>query len=119
MPSKHEHITKAEGNASFAKSLSLDNQTRIDRALVVLFYAAMHYVEAYLATTRQHLRSHAVRDRVLGTEPELKKVFKEYQDLKFCGYNARYEMYAFTPDDVTYQALKDFETIKGHLQKFL
>ena len=64
MPSKLEHVTKADGNAAFALSLTLDNQTRIDWALVALFYAAMNYVEAYLATSNQDLRSHTTRDRM-------------------------------------------------------
>ena len=92
MPSKQEHITKAEGNATFALSLELTSQPRIDWALVALFYAALHYVEAYLATQTVHLRSHTARDSVVAREPILKKIFSQYQDLKFYGFTARYEM---------------------------
>jgi hypothetical protein len=48
VPSKDEHIKKAEGNETFAASIQPDNQTQIDWTLVILFYAAVHYVEAYL-----------------------------------------------------------------------
>ena len=73
MPSKLDHITKADGNAAFAMSLPLDGQTRIDWALIALFYAAMHYVEAYLAALGQHVRSHTTRDTYLGRDINLKK----------------------------------------------
>lgn len=119
MPSKQEHITKADGNATFAGSLPLDNQSRIDWALVALFYAAMHYVEAYLATVGQHLKSHTTRDNVIGRDSTLRGIFSEYQDLKYYSYNARYEMCGFTAGDVTNHAMKDFEAIKSHLLKFL
>jgi hypothetical protein len=90
--SKLGHITKADGNAALAMSLPLDSQTRIDWAFIALFYVAMHYVEAYLATLGQHVRSHTTRDTYLGRDINLKKVYTEHQDLKFYGYSARYEM---------------------------
>jgi len=96
-------------------SLSLDNQTRIDWALVILFYAAVHYVEAYLAVSNQHLRSHAARDNVIGRDGYLKRIYMEYQDLKFYGFSARYEACAFRAEDVTGIAAKALQTIKSHL----
>ena len=119
MPSKQDHLTKADGNAALAMSLPLDSQTRIDWALIMLFYAAMHYIEAYLATLNQHLRSHTTRDTVVGRGVNLKKIFTEYQDLKFYGYTARYEAYGFKAQDVTNEAAKHFATIKGSLQPLL
>lgn len=119
MPSKQDHVRKADENAAFALSLTLDNQTRIDWALIILFYSALHYVEAYLATLGQHLKSHRSRDSVVGRDPNLKKIFPEYQDLTFYGYNARYEMYGFTSDDVTKRAAKEFAAVKTHLKPLL
>jgi hypothetical protein len=113
VPSKLDHITKADGNAAFAMSLPLDSQPRIDWALIALFYAAMRYVEAYLATLGQHLRSHTTRDVHLG------RIHTEYQDLKFYGYAARYETFRFKAEDVTNQAAKHFAAIKANLQPLL
>lgn len=115
MPSKLEHVAKADGNAAFALSLTLDNQTRIDWALVALFYAAVHYIEAYLAVSNQHLKSHATRDNVIGRDAYLKRIYIEYQDLKFYGFSARYEACAFRPHDVTGIAVKAFEIVKLHI----
>lgn len=120
MPSKTAHIEKAERNANFALSLSLDSPAKIDWALVALFYAALHYIEAYLdATAGIHLRSHDSRDRMIGRESNLKKIFSEYSDLKYYGYNARYEVDPFTADDVRKYAAKHFSTIKTSLIAYL
>lgn len=114
MPTREQHVTKADGNAAFALSLPLDNQSQIDWALVALFYAAMHYVEAYLAPT-VHLKSHETRDTYISREAHLRRIFKEYAHLKYFGFNARYEVYGFKPKDVKDEAAKDYETIKTHI----
>ena len=119
MPSKDEHVTKANGSESLALSLVLDNQSRIDWALVILFYAAMHYVEAYLAKSGVHLRSHTTRDNAMSRDSVLRKIFKEYADLKFYGYNARYEVFGFKATDVTDKAAKHYALIKGYLSPLL
>jgi hypothetical protein len=119
VPSKDEHLLKAKGNEEFAVSITHENQTRVDWTLVILFYAAMHYVEAYLDKAfSQHLRSHTTRDKYIGKEANLKKIFTPYQHLKFYGYNARYEMFGFTPND-TKDAVKDLAAIKTHLAPLL
>ena len=101
MPTKDEHITKAQGNESFADSIDPTSQARIDWKLVVLFYTAVHYVEAYVAKALGfHLRSHTTRDSYISRESNLKKVRVSYGHLKFYGYNARYEIDGFTANDV-------------------
>ena len=100
MPSRDEHVAKAEGNEAFAVSIEPNGQARIDWKLIVLFYAAMHYVEAYLAMNSTHLRSHTARDSYISRETNLRKVRISYGHLKFFGYNARYEADTFTAQDV-------------------
>lgn len=119
MPSKDQHVAKADGNAALALSLTLDNQSRIDWALVILFYAAMHYVEAYLAKSGVHLRNHTTRDNAISRDSSLRKVFKEYSDLKYFGYNARYEIFGFKATDVIDKAAKHYAVIKAHLTPLL
>ena len=118
MPSKEEHIAKAEGNARFASSLPLNDSASIDWALVATFYAAMHYVEAYLATKGQHVRSHTTRDGYVGRDVNLKKIYNQYQDLKYYGYNARYEMTSFHSTDVASASL-DLGAIRAQIAPFL
>jgi hypothetical protein len=102
VPSKQEHIVKAEGSEGVADSIQPTSQARIDWKLIITFYAAMHYVEAYLATAMNtHLRSHTTRDTWMVRESNLKKIATSYNHLKFFGYNARYEVTSFGPSDVT------------------
>lgn len=102
-----------------ALSFKLDDQTRIDWALVMLFYAALHYVEAYLAKSGIHLRSHTTRDNAMSRDSALREIFKQYADLKYYGYNARYEISGFKPTDVTETAANHFDTIKTFLTPLL
>ena len=101
MPTTAEHIVKATGNEKFADSLGMADQSQIDWKLTVIFYAAMHYVEAHLAKSlNMHLRSHTTRDGYVTREATLKKARTEYNHLKYYAYNARYEVSGFTATDV-------------------
>jgi hypothetical protein len=101
LPIHSDHVNKAKGNEAFADAISPNSQAQIDWKLVVLFYAALHYVEAYLAKQMGvHLRSHTTRDSYVSKESNLKKVRTQYGHLKFFSYNARYEMDKFTANDV-------------------
>jgi hypothetical protein len=119
VPTRDEHVEKAEGNETFATTLPSDTQAAIDWTLVVLFYAAVHYVEAYLDKHwGVHVRSHTTRDKYFGKEANLRKIFSPYSHLKFYGYNARYEVSGFTAAD-TQDATKDLADIKKHLMPLL
>jgi hypothetical protein len=115
VPTRDEHVAKAEGNETFAAAIQRNTQTEIDWTLVVLFYAAVHYVEAYLYKQwGQHVRSHTTRDKYFGKEAILKKIFAQYSHLKYYGYNARYEVSGFTAKD-TQDATKYLAEIKKQL----
>ncbi|MFY9904872.1 MAG: hypothetical protein WBX02_04975 [Terriglobales bacterium] len=115
MPTKDEHVKKAEGNETFAAGIPSATQTEIDWTLVVLFYAAVHYVEAYLYKQwGAHVRSHTTRDKYFAKEAVLKKVFSQYSHLKYYGYNARYEVSGFTKSD-TLSATKYLDEIKKQI----
>jgi hypothetical protein len=98
--------------------LSLDDPASIDWALIATFYAAMHYVESYLATKGQHVRSHTTRDGYVGRDANLKKIYNQYQDLKCYGYNARYEMTSFHSTDVDYAGMY-LEAVRAQVALFL
>ncbi len=98
--------------------MALDSQAKIEWALVIFFYAAVHYVEAYLADVGQHLRSHTTRDAFVGRDTYLRRIFSEYQDLKYYGYSARYEMSVFAASDVAIAAAH-FTAVKTHITSAL
>jgi hypothetical protein len=119
VPTQTEHVTKGAGNAKFALSVELNSPPNIDWALVSLFYAALHYIEAYLAKSGQHLRSHETRDKAVARDANLRKVFLEYADLKYYGYVARYEPSQFKAAEFTADALPQFETLRAHITSLL
>ncbi len=103
MPLKEEHIAKAEGNEGVADGIQPTSSARIEWKLIIMFYAAMHYVEAYLAKeANEHLRSHTTRDKWMVKEANLNKIADSYNHLKFYGYNARYEVSDFNAKDVSH-----------------
>ena len=113
MPSRDEHLVKAEGNEQFAASLTHENQTKIDWALVVMFYSAVHYIEAYLAVQFGiHVRSHNTRDNSVARDSNLRTIYSSYQHLKYYGYNARYEVFGFSARDIQ-DATKDLADVKA------
>lgn len=119
MPTKAEHVKKATDNENFADGLDASTQASVNWKLTVLFYTAVHYVEAYLAEhLNTHLRSHTTRDGYVAKEANLRKIRNQYSHLKFYGYNARYEVDQFTAQDVT-DAQGDLAQVKGTLGPLL
>jgi hypothetical protein len=119
VPTKDEHVKKADENEKLAATMQPSNQASINWKLVILFYTALHYVEAYLAKQMNfHLRSHTTRDGWITKEANLRKVRTEYFHLKFFGYNARYEADSFTAKEVA-EALTYLTKVKATIQPLL
>ena len=78
MPSRAEHIAKAEANEQVAHLLQAVHP---DWAVTALFYAAVHWVDAVLDgldETRVHPRSHAQRRGYIARRPELAVIEADY-----------------------------------------
>jgi|ERR1039458_8454821 hypothetical protein len=115
MPTRDVHVKKATENEAFAGTLDESTQASVNWKLVVFFYAAVHYVEAYLAKSlNEHLKSHTTRDSYIARESNLRKIGTQYMHLKFYGYNARYEADQFTKTDV-----KDAQNYLAHVTSTL
>lgn len=67
-------------------------------AVTGLFYAALHYVDAYLASqgTGVHPTSYRVRSALVARDPVISAVYAEYQELKDGSEDARYRLVPFT-----------------------
>jgi len=117
MPSKADHISKAEHNEKFASTLNSDGSYADYRDWVVTayFYSAIHYVEAYLSTLSRHSPDHRARDAVIGSDPDLQPIYSDYRRLKDDSTNARYSMWTPTPLDVANGVQPGHAAIKAHL----
>ena len=89
MPDAATHREQAEHNLRMSDSM--DRAAYGDWAATVLFYAALHYVDSFLARTlNYHPSNHADRDKQIHTIHPLRKIRVEYRELKDSSHNARY-----------------------------
>jgi hypothetical protein len=115
MPSEQEHLTQARHNEAFVQSLGIQAIAYLDWAVTGIFYAALHYIEAFLATQSVHSPAHRSRETLFRRFPQLNPIYSEYRTLKDDSEGARYRLEVFTAHEV--QALLDNElaTIKRQL----
>jgi hypothetical protein len=109
-----DHRTKAEHNENFAATLSSPFH---DWAVTVIFYAAVHYIEAYFAKEKPpyHSPNHPLRDSAIGKTAFLKPIWKDYRELKNQSGLARYEAHIqFGQLDVD-SAKKRLDKLRKHI----
>ena len=82
MPSRSEHIAKAEANEEAVRFLENDHP---DWAVTALFYAAVHWVDAVLDGIDEvsiHPKQHRQRRRGIARQPELRTIAEHYRALQ-------------------------------------
>jgi hypothetical protein len=85
----------------------------------MLFYAAIHYVEAYLVSTRGFgCKHHFSRVNELQKDPRLKPLFNDYSLLENLSREARYDVTPFNAGDMRC-AENCFEIIKKTIEAIL
>lgn len=100
MSTTPEHRAKAENNEFFVEQL--DNPFW-DWAFTGVFYAALHYIEAYFANQVPplHPPTHKIRDNYIHNNIDLLPIYVDYRQLGDESRNARYEAHiTFTQRDV-------------------
>jgi hypothetical protein len=90
LATKDEHLRKAEENQAFAESITNSDVAQREWGLIIRFYAAIHYVEAYLSSVGCGTVSHRERRRVIASRSELAPLADDFQDLYNLAWNARY-----------------------------
>ena len=113
MPLQAEHISKADRNEAFAVTVS--KTAYLDWAVTIIFYSALHYVDAVLAVSGIHPDNHAQRGAAIGTNATLRVVRGEYRILETLSQNARYRSMRIDGGDLQ-EAQKNFDTLKAHLR---
>lgn len=100
-----EHLQTAERNRDFARSLpnrsigSLLPGPRYEWVTVIAFYAAVHYVNAYLwERYRVRPRNHAERGQYVTRDPVLRRCARAYDRLQDAGFKSRYTALYRIPD---------------------
>lgn len=113
MPTKEEHRAKAVHNEQFVSSLATPYW---DWAVTGLFYAAVHYVMAYLATRNIHPVLHQVRNSQIHRDAILNPLYIDYRELQNNSEDARYmervPITAFSEQDAK-QLMQKLDRIKA------
>ena len=82
----------------------------------MLFYSALHYVEAFLATQGTHPRTHRERNSVVSSHTR----FARYYEILFKrSLNARYDLYEFSPQEVDRIKAGAFRRVKDEVISLL
>jgi hypothetical protein len=117
LATKEAHLAKAQDNESFAESIQ--NRSRAERewGIIIRFYAAVHYVEAYLSATEEGTSSHVDRRKVIHRRSELAEIEAPYQQLYDLAWNSRYLTLPCTSQDVftAHELLLEVKTVLNPL----
>jgi HEPN domain-containing protein len=94
-----EYIEQAVHNSELATFLRQEKAEYLDWALTCLFYAAVHYVNAYLAHAGKSIpRRHRTQGSLVGrsniveVDPTLRAIYPAYRHLDDESRDARYEL---------------------------
>lgn len=114
MPDRNDHLDLARENERFGATL-LTEVRFLGWAVTGYFYAAIHYVEAYLSRANVHSGDHRTRDSHILQDTVLRVIYDEFSDLKNDSTEARYQCRTFTPTEINTHVVTAFTRIKAHL----
>lgn len=125
MPSKDQHVEQAKHNEAFFESLVGVAPPRLylDWEIATLFYAAVHYVDAILATKLVngiHPRDHgARRDWVSRMPSDFSAISTQYLQLENRRRNAQYDLIKVNEANVKAYQENLFNPIRAHVRNKL
>jgi hypothetical protein len=118
MPSRDAHLSQASHNEALLEAI--DRTAYSDWAMTIAFYAALQYVDAWLAVQgTDDPGSHDVRDQEIHADPQLVPISRLYFRLKNRSRNARYHAARFTPTEVARAIADDLGGIRRHITGLL
>lgn len=115
---KEEHLYKAAQNEAFADNIKLDSDCSIGWAVTVIFYSALHYIEAYFVTYRKGYNNHYSRSSAIQNDPRIRSLYDDYRKLEDLSREARYDAASFNKGDLV--SAKEFkENIRQAVEALL
>lgn len=109
--SRDEHLQKVAENATFLASIDQSVPGAVGWSITVLFYGALHYVEAYFCSRAKGYNNHYSRATAIQQDSVIKSVYADYRDLENLSREARYDVSAFNAGDIRL-ARRAYETIE-------
>jgi uncharacterized protein (UPF0332 family) len=107
-----EHVAVAQRNEQFFDDFP---PSHTDWRATVLFYAALHLVQAFLATKNQKPKSHDEVTRMIRDHVDLTPIRDAYAHLGKVSWNARYEGFAPTDAQVAHLRQAYYDALKARI----
>lgn len=115
-----DYIKQAVHNAELAAYLRQDKVKYLDWAVTCLFYASVHYVNAYLMKVgktipRRHKTQGSLvgRSNIVETDPALRIIYPAYRHLDDESRDARYELRKPSTDEYDKYLVPQLDKIKN------
>jgi hypothetical protein len=119
VPERSKHRERAVKNENLARSvLDLDDEFQVDWFVTMLFYSAVHYVDAFLAGKNVHPPDHGSRDSAIENNASISAIYNDYRRLKDRSTKARYEIANFHKNQLP-PIVQNFENVKSHIEALL
>ena len=117
MPNERPHLEQASRNEEVAGSLA--DAGYFDWAVTALAYAGLHLIDAYLARSGVHPRTHEERYEIAARVRDVRPVSQHLFLLQRSSREARYDCRRFSAAE--FQALdqRRFQPLKRHLHRLL
>ena len=115
---KEEHLEKVAENLAFLASIHENTRGAFCWSITVLFYTALHYIEAYFASHDKGFTNHASRGIEIRRDPRIKSIYRTYRKLEDLSREARYDASAMKQEDVE-RAKTRFEHVRRVIEAIL
>jgi hypothetical protein len=119
-----EYLEQAAHNSAFAQFIRQNKSECLDWSATCLFYAAVHYINAYLVKTgraipRRHTgydpKKRPGRTNIVQQDPQLSAIYPEYRHLDDESRDARYELKKVSASDYDRFLFPKLEKIRAYI----
>jgi hypothetical protein len=112
------HVLQAKHNESIAEYLL--GTSYPDWRSTCLFYAALHYVQAYFVSRHppQHFTKHSNRDTAIESDNHIGGIWSDYRSLKDWSQKARYDGRKPTDNDFKTDINKSLAAVKKEINRY-
>ena len=120
MSTPNEHIERAKRNQRFAEHFDLNKTEFLDWVVTGYFYSSLHWIDAYLVKTHKKTDDgHSSRNTLTNTERPLNPISRPYRKLYSYSRNVRYELVAFSPDQIRKEVIPKVKQIREYMEELL
>ena len=116
MLTTQDHLALAVRNEQFAEALSALSQRFPEWEVTAVFYAALHYVSAFLTTQGHDPENHGHRNDLVS---RLTDIGEDYRNLYSFSRDARYRGISYTPHRVDEIKNGPFRRVKEEILALL